>query len=78
MPVTSAPSPNPQASSSSVQPVGTAKQNRSARLIPWLAANAADSVVLGPGEKLIAVQKASRANNSGVLISEKGLADSGR
>ena len=61
----------PQASMSSVQPVGTAKQKRSARRRPRLAASAVDSVVFGPGEKLIAVQKISSAVNS-VALMEKG------
>ena len=39
-----------------------------ARRRPWLAARAVDKVVLGPGEKLIAVASASRANSSAVLM----------
>ena len=67
-PVTSAPTPSPQASMSITQPAGTAKQKRSVRRRPWLAAIAVDSVVLGPGEKLMAVQNASRAVSSAALI----------
>ena len=43
-------------------------QKRSARLRPRLAASAVDRVVLGPGEKLIAVQNSSRAVSSGALM----------
>ena len=59
---------------SSVQPVGTAMQKRRARRKPRLAASAVDSVVLGPGEKLIAVQNSSRAVSSGAVMERVGVA----
>src|SRR4051812_25448435 len=65
---TSAPRPSPQASIISVHPVGTATMKPSARRRPKLAASAVDSVVFGPGVKLIAVAKSSSAVNSWVDI----------
>jgi hypothetical protein len=55
---------------SSVQPAGTAMQKRSARGRPPFAASAVDSVVFGPGEKLIAVQNSSSAVISALLMGE--------
>jgi hypothetical protein len=66
MAMTSAPRPRPEASIIKVQPVGTATMKPSVRRRPWLAASAADSVVFGPGVKLIAVAKTSRAVSSSV------------
>jgi hypothetical protein len=61
---TRAPRPAAQIASSSVQPIGTATTKRIARGRPPLAARAVESVVLGPGEKLIAVANTSSAVNS--------------
>ena len=61
---TSAPSPSVQTTSSALQPTGTAQTNGMARRKPWLAASAVDSVVLGPGVKLIAVASTRSAVNS--------------
>ena len=61
---TSAASPRPHSSIISVQPVGTARMNGSARRSPTFAPSAVDSVVFGPGVKLIAVAKLSRAASS--------------
>ena len=61
---TTAPTPPAHSSSSAVQPTGTAQTKRSAGRRPRLAASAVDSVVLGPGVKLMAVASASRAVNS--------------
>jgi hypothetical protein len=61
---TSAPMPAAHSASSSVQPTGTATTKRMARGRPPLAARAVESVVLGPGEKLIAVASTSSAVNS--------------
>ena len=52
---TSVPRPTALASSSRHQPKGTAITKRMAWARPWLAAIAADNVVLGPGVKAIAV-----------------------
>jgi hypothetical protein len=59
---TSAPTPPAHSSSSSDQPTGTAQTKRMAAA--RLAASAVDSVVFGPGEKLMAVASSSRAVNS--------------
>ena len=64
MPVTSAPTPRAHSASSSTQPTGTASTKRRLRRSPWLAARAVESVVLGPGVKLMAVASTSRAVNS--------------
>jgi hypothetical protein len=64
----SPPSPAAHSSSSSPQPKGTATTKRIAWRRPWLAASAADSVVLGPGVKLIAVAKSSSAVSSGMVM----------
>src|SRR5688572_12261961 len=60
----SAPTPAAHSASSRVQPTGTARMKRMARGRPPLAASAVDKVVLGPGEKLIAVANTSSAVNS--------------
>ena len=62
--ITNAPTPAAQMASSKVQPTGTASTKRIARRRPPLAARVVDSVVLGPGEKLIAVAITSSAVNS--------------
>jgi hypothetical protein len=62
---TSAPRPSAQATSSRPQPTGTPSTKRIAWRRPWLAASAADSVVLGPGVKAMAVEKTSSAVSSG-------------
>ena len=59
-----APRPKLHKLSNKPQPTGTAHTKRSARLRPWLAASAVESVVLGPGEKLMAVASTSRAESS--------------
>lgn len=61
---TSAPMPAAHSNSSRVHPTGTAKTKRIARGRPPLAASVVDSVVFGPGEKLIAVANTSSAVNS--------------
>ena len=61
---TSAPRPAAHSTRSRVQPTGTANTKRIARGNPPFAASAVDSVVLGPGEKLIAVANTSSAVNS--------------
>ena len=61
---TSAPMPAAHSVSSSVQPTGTAITKRMARGRPPLAPSAVERVVLGPGEKLIAVASTSSAVNS--------------
>ena len=58
---------------SRVQPAGTARQKGMARRKPRLAASAVDSVVFGPGEKLIAVANTSRAVNSVALMAFCGV-----
>ena len=64
-----------QALSSRPQPTGTASTKRSERRKPRLAASAVDSVVLGPGVKLAAVARSSRALSS-VLFMGGWLASS--
>src|SRR5574337_1044337 len=61
---TMAPSPSAHSSSSAHQPTGTDTTKRMAAGRPRLAARAVDSVVLGPGVKLMAVASTSRAVNS--------------
>jgi len=61
---TSEPMPAAQSISNKVQPTGTATMKRIARFRPPLAASAVDSVVFGPGEKLIAVANTNSAVNS--------------
>ena len=46
-----------------------------ARGSPWLAAIAVDSVVLGPGEKLMAVASSSKALNSEAFMSPTLMAE---
>ena len=66
--------PAAQMASSKVQPTGTATTKRIARGRPPLAARAVESVVLGPGEKLMAVQNASSAVSSAALIARSPVA----
>ena len=61
---TSAPTPRVQMPSKIAQPTGTAQIKGSVRRKPWLAASAVESVVFGPGVKLIAVAKVNKAVNS--------------
>ena len=61
---TTAPTPPAHSSKSADQPIGTEQTKRIAERSPRLAASAVDSVVLGPGVKLMAVASASRAVNS--------------
>jgi hypothetical protein len=53
-----------QSANNKPQPMGTAKMNFMADRMPWLAANAVDNVVLGPGVKLAAVDKTNKAVSS--------------
>ena len=66
----SAPRPSAHKLSNMPQPTGTAKMNGNAWRKPWLAASAVESVVLGPGVKLIAVASTIKAVNSCQFISE--------
>jgi hypothetical protein len=58
--------PNPVAHKANKmpQPTGTAHTKRMAMRKPWLAAMAVDSVVFGPGVKLLTVASTSRALSS--------------
>ena len=67
---TRAPMPAALSTSSSVQPTGTARTKRIARFRPPLAASAVDSVVFGPGEKLIAVTSTISVVNSCQFIEQ--------
>jgi hypothetical protein len=53
-----------QSPNSKPHPSGTAKMNRMAERMPWFAASAVDKVVFGPGVKLAAVDKTSKAVSS--------------
>src|SRR5256885_34489 len=61
---TAAPTPAVLSTSSTHQPTGTARTKRSAGRRPWLAARAVDSVVLGPGLKLMEAASSSKAVSS--------------
>jgi hypothetical protein len=50
------------------QPTGTAHTKRMARRSPWLAAMAVDSVVFGPGVKLLTVASTNRALSSDAVM----------
>src|SRR3990167_2408306 len=75
---TMAPTPPAHSSSSADQPTGTAQTKRIACGNPRLAASAVDSVVFGPGVKLMAVASARRAVNSAKgMVLGSGLWGSG-
>src|SRR5260221_473340 len=65
-----APTPAVLSTSSTHQPTGTARTKRSAGRRPWLAARAVDSVVLGPGLKLMEAASSSKAVRSEEHTSE--------
>src|SRR3990167_4992701 len=71
--ITRAPTPPAHSSSSADQPTGTAQTKRMACGSPRLAANAVESVVFGPGVKLMAVARTSRAVNSARGMGSDGV-----
>jgi hypothetical protein len=66
--ITKAPTPAAHKANNRLQPTGTASTNDSAPRKPRLAAKAVESVVLGPGVKLAAVAKPSKAVSSAFVM----------